>query len=72
MTGEKPFTGESIAALTHQIANEPHPSLRDYNPDIPDCCLKIVDKALMKEAEKRYQRGNELFEDIREAVRLLG
>jgi serine/threonine-protein kinase len=72
LTGEKPFTGESIAALTHQIANEPHPSLRDYGPGIPDCCLNIVDKALMKEAEKRYQRGNELFEDIREAVRLLG
>jgi serine/threonine-protein kinase len=72
LTGEKPFKGESITALTHQIANEPHPSLRDHNPDIPDCCLKIVDNALMKEAEKRYQRGNELFGDIREAFRLLG
>ncbi len=72
LTGEKPFKGESITALTYQIANEPHPSLRDHNPDLPDCCLRIVDKALMKEAEKRYQRGNELFEDIREAFGLLG
>jgi len=72
LTGEKPFKGESITALTYQIANEPHPSLRDHNPDIPDYCLKIVDKALMKEADKRYHRSNELFEDIREAVRLLG
>jgi hypothetical protein len=55
-----------------QIANEPHPSPRDYNPNIPDCCLKIVDKTLMKEAVKRYQRGNELFEDIRGALGLLG
>jgi serine/threonine-protein kinase len=72
LTGEKPFKGDSITALTYQIANEPHPSLREHNPDLPDCYLNIVDKALMKEAEKRYQRGNELFEDIREAFRLLG
>jgi len=72
LTGEKPFKGESITTLMYQIANEPHPSPKDYNPNIPDCCLKIVDKALMKEAEKRYQRGNELFEDIRGGLRLLG
>jgi CHASE2 domain-containing sensor protein/predicted Ser/Thr protein kinase len=71
LTGEKPFTGESITTLMYQIANQPHPSPRDYNPDIPDCCLKIVDKALIKEAEQRYQRGNELFEDIRVALGLL-
>ncbi len=72
LTGEKAFKGESITALTYQIANEPHASLRDHNPNIPDCCLKIVDKTLMKEAGKRYQRGNELFEDIRGALGLLG
>ena len=72
LTGEKPFKGESITALMYQIANEPHPSLRDHNSNIPDCCLKIVDKALMKEAEKRYQRGNELFEDIRGAFQFMG
>ncbi len=72
LTGEKPFRGESITTLMYQIANEPHRSPRDYNPNIPDCCLKIVDKALMKEAGKRYQRGNELFEDIRGAIGLLG
>jgi len=72
LTGEKPFTGESITTLMYQIANQPHPSPRDYNPDIPDCCLKIIDKALMKEAEQRYQKGNELFEDIRVALGILG
>ncbi len=72
LTGEKPFKGESITTLMYQIANEPHSSPKDYNPNIPDCCLKIVDKALMKEADKRYQRGNELFESIRATLGLLG
>ncbi len=71
LTGEKPFKGESITSLIYQIANQQHPSPRDYNPDIPDCCLKIIDKALMKEADQRYQRGNELSKDIHEALVLL-
>jgi hypothetical protein len=33
--------------------------------------VRIIDKALKKEVEKRYQRGNELFEDIQEALRLV-
>jgi serine/threonine protein kinase len=71
LTGEKPFKGESITTLMYQIANSPHPSPRDYNPNIPEPCVKIIDKALKKEVEKRYQRGNELFEDIQEALRLV-
>jgi serine/threonine-protein kinase len=72
LTGEKPFKGESITTLMYQIANEPHPSPKNHNPNIPDSCLKILDQALMKDPEKRYQRGNTLFGDIREALRLLG
>jgi CHASE2 domain-containing sensor protein/predicted Ser/Thr protein kinase len=71
LTGEKPFKGESITTLVYQIANSPHPSPADYNPNIPEPCLKIIDKALMKEVEKRYQRGNELFGDLQEALRLV-
>jgi len=72
LTGEKPFKGESITTLMYQIANTPHPSLNDINPTIPDCCLGIIDKTLMKEPDKRYQRGNELFEDIRGVLESLG
>ena len=71
LTGEKPFKGESITTLMYRIANSPHPSPTDYNPNIPEPCLKIIDKALMKEVEKRYQKGNELFDDIQEALRLV-
>lgn len=72
LAGEKPFKGESITTLMYQITNTPHPSLNDLNPNIPGCCLGIIDKALMKEPDKRYQRGNELFEDIRGALESVG
>jgi serine/threonine-protein kinase len=72
LTGEKPFKGESITTLMYQIANSPHPSPKEYKSDIPEPCLRIIDRALMKEAEKRYQRGNEMFEAIQEALRLVG
>ena len=71
LTGELPFKGDSLASLMYQIANEPHPSPTDYISDIPEPCLRIIDRALMKEAERRYRRGSELFEDIRGALRLM-
>jgi serine/threonine-protein kinase len=71
LTGEKPFKGESITTLMYQITNSPHPSPRDYNPNIAEPCVRIIDKALKKGVEKRYQRGNELFEDAQKALRFV-
>ncbi len=71
LTGEKPFQGESIATLLFQITRELHPSPKTYNDKIPDCCVKIIDKALEKEPEKRYQRAGEMVKDIRDCITTL-
>ncbi len=60
LTGEKPFQGESIATLMYQIANERHPNPKLKNERIPDVCVKLIDKALEKNLEKRYQKAGEL------------
>jgi len=64
ITGEKPFQGDSIATLMFNIANTPHASLKELLPDIPDCCVYIINKLLAKDAEKRYPRGKEVVDDI--------
>jgi len=61
LSGEKPFQGESIATLMYQIANEQHPNPKIKNNRIPDVCVKIINKALQKKLEKRYQRAGELM-----------
>jgi CHASE2 domain-containing sensor protein/tRNA A-37 threonylcarbamoyl transferase component Bud32 len=63
--GKLPFEGDSMAQLMFRIANEPHPDIRGINPDLPDCLLAIIDKALTKDPDTRYQTGAEFARDIR-------
>ena len=65
LTGEKPFQGDSMATLLFQIANQPHPSPVTIRADLPEACAPIIDKALTKDAAQRYQRGQEMAQDLR-------
>jgi serine/threonine-protein kinase len=66
--GELPFQGESMAQLMFSIANEPHPPIRGINPQVPDCLAAIIDKALAKDVERRYQNGAEMARDLRDCA----
>jgi eukaryotic-like serine/threonine-protein kinase len=67
LAGRLPFEGESMTQLMFSIANNPHPPIRDYNPALPVWIDVIIDKALAKDMEKRYQTGAEMAAAIREA-----
>jgi len=54
-----------MAQLMFRIANEPHPDIRSVNPDLPDCLVAIIDKAMTKDPDARYQTGAEFAKDIR-------
>jgi serine/threonine-protein kinase len=64
VTGTLPFTGDSMASLMFQIANEPHPDPKSLNPDLPDCVTAIINRSLEKEVENRYQNGAQMSEEI--------
>ena len=64
LTGERPFQGESIASLLFQIANKPHRAPAQIRTDLPPCCAAIIDRALCKEIDQRYQSGLELAADL--------
>ena len=61
-TGELPFSGDSMAALMYQIANEKAASIRKVRGDLPVCLVRIINRAMEKDAEKRFQSGR-LFAD---------
>jgi serine/threonine-protein kinase len=63
--GKLPFEGDSMAQLMFRIANEQHPDIRSVNPDLPDCLVAIIDKAMTKDPDARYQTGAEFAKDIR-------
>jgi len=56
-----------MTQLMFAIANNPHPAIRDYNPALPAWVDAIIEKALAKDFEKRYQTGAEFAEAIRVA-----
>jgi len=67
-SGHLPFEGDSMAQLMFKIANEPPVDILSYNPNLPPCLVAIIDKALAKDSEQRYQTGAEMAQAIRECA----
>ncbi len=65
LTGQLPFAGDSLATLMYRIANDRHPDIRTLRPDLPACASRLVNKALQKEPERRYQSGAKFAEALR-------
>jgi serine/threonine-protein kinase len=64
LSSEKPFKGDSIAALMYAITKASYTPLRKVAPDIPSCCVKIVDKLLAKGVTKRFKTADEVARQI--------
>ncbi len=67
LCGRLPFEGESMTQLMFAIASNPHPAIREINPALPAWIDAIIDKALAKDFNQRYQTGAEFAEAIRQA-----
>jgi len=57
LTGKKAFFGDSLATISYQIVNGKHPDITTIRKDLPVAIKRIIDKALQKDPEKRYQSG---------------
>jgi eukaryotic-like serine/threonine-protein kinase len=71
LTGQLPFTADSMTGLMQQIAEAPHPPLRAYRPDLPACVESVIDRALAKNPEARYDSGAQMaaaLQDCRSRV----
>jgi len=60
LTGQLPFTADSMTGLMQQIAEAPHPPLRAFRPDLPACVESVIDRALAKNPEDRYDSGAQM------------
>ncbi|MBW1799289.1 MAG: serine/threonine protein kinase [Deltaproteobacteria bacterium] len=65
LTGQLPFRGKNLTNLFYQITQARHPSLREINPKIPKPCEQIIDKALTKNPDKRFQRVNDFAKYVK-------
>jgi serine/threonine-protein kinase len=65
LVGRTPFQGESLSNLLYQITQLKHPAMQTFNPKIPTVCERIIDKALAKNPDDRFQNAAELAKYIR-------
>ncbi len=68
LTGEVPFDGESTVAIAIRHIQEPMPSPRAIDPDIPYSVDQIVLKCCEKSPDRRYQNMQELAADLKKSI----
>jgi tRNA A-37 threonylcarbamoyl transferase component Bud32 len=65
LTGELPFGGENLAAIMYQITTvEPEPPTK-HNPKIYKAAVAIVNRALEKSLDSRYQNAKQMGNHLR-------
>lgn len=69
LTGYPPYNGDSIANLAYQIVNKKFKSARELRPELPASAPRIINKAMAKEANKRYATAGEMAEALRKALK---
>ncbi|MCQ6274047.1 Stk1 family PASTA domain-containing Ser/Thr kinase [Bacillus sp. V3B] len=68
LTGRLPFSGESAVSIALKHLQSETPSLRRWNPSIPQSVENIVLKATAKDPFHRYASVEEMEADIRTAL----
>ncbi|WP_264737425.1 Stk1 family PASTA domain-containing Ser/Thr kinase [Cytobacillus firmus] len=68
LTGRLPFSGESAVSIALKHLQSETPSLKRWNPSIPQSVENIVLKATAKDPFHRYDSVEEMEEDIRTAL----
>ena len=64
-TGQQAFSGDTAAALHEAILNRSAVSARELNPELPPKVEEIINKALEKDRDYRYQTAAEMCADLK-------
>jgi eukaryotic-like serine/threonine-protein kinase len=63
-TGEQPFPGESLTAVSYKVVHTDPVPPRKLNPSVPATLENIILKCMAKNPAERYQTGEELARDL--------
>jgi len=65
LSGSLPFKADSMASLMFKITNEEAADPRTIRADIPERVAIIIGRAMVKNADERYQTGFEFANDLK-------
>ena len=64
-SGQLPFKGEHDQAVMYSIMNEKPKPITDLRSEIPMSIEQVIDKAMEKNPDDRYQNVDELLDDLK-------
>lgn len=64
VTGAVPFAGSSVMEVIKKQMLEPLPDPREYNPELSDGCVELLEIMLSKDWEQRHGSWESLLADI--------
>jgi serine/threonine protein kinase len=65
LSGQPPFQSDSTWGIMHQHLEEPVPDIRQINKNTPHTLVNIIERALAKEANNRFQTAAEMASALR-------
>lgn len=68
LTGELPFDGDSAISIALKHLQDPVPNPLEYNSEISENMVRIVMRALEKDANMRYTSAKAMMQDVRYAT----
>ncbi len=64
LTGRHPFAADKISILLNKVINDQPTALRFFRNDLPANLEQVIERALAKDPEQRYQSGLEFAADL--------
>jgi serine/threonine-protein kinase len=71
-SGAVPFKGKSQPETMNAVINETHTPVSEFNEEIPAGLSAVIDRALSKRPDDRYQSMGEMLVDLRQVGRAVG
>ena len=64
LTGALPFEGDSLISVAFKITKSDPPSIDKLRPELPLALRRVIERALKKQADKRYQTGEDFAQAL--------
>ncbi|HEY5995144.1 MAG TPA: serine/threonine-protein kinase [Gallionellaceae bacterium] len=68
VSGKLPFEGNTDFEVMGNIVQKPHTDILSVRPDLPREVCEVINRALEKDPERRFQSGAEMAEAIRRCI----
>jgi serine/threonine protein kinase/tetratricopeptide (TPR) repeat protein len=69
VTGERPFTGRTNLSVLSSVLKDPPRPVQELRPDLPRPLARLIERALEKRPEDRYQSTGDMRRDLEDLKR---